>query len=417
MRNAQWRMIDTLQHTSQTDINGYIPSYEHAPDVRSAVLGFVLRRLRGGKKLSRPRNEGVDTLRGFACVMLIFYHIIGPAWSGLMIEDGFWRNTNEVLSYVRMPMFTILSGVVYAWRPFVPGETRMTDYIRGKGRRLLLPLLFVGTPYAVLLHVFQGTEFNWFLLHLQPVSYFWFLEALFLVFLITAGLERLGIFADPKKYLGVLLGAFTLFVLTFQALFDDVKVIADTFFLLPYFLLGAGLHRFDVRLSSSIPRWVAAPVFATMVGGFVFYRWGTSTLWTDVDGILFGAGTCCGLYLLRPKIGWLANIGTYSYSIYLFHGFFTSFANTIVEAIGNLDPLVYVVIGLPINLAGGIAMEKILDRYAYTRLLFLGRRPVSTSPASTPPRSSLTINLDEAESAPAAAPGGDREMVPGGNRS
>lgn len=320
------------------------------------------------------RNSAVDSLRGFACVMLVFYHIIGPSWEGLMIESGFWRNTNELLAYVRMPMFTILSGVVYSWRPFIPQETSVKAFVGGKARRLLVPLLCIGTPYAILLHLLRGVEFNWFLLHIQPVSYFWFLEALFIVFLVVIGLEYLGIFTDAKRYAGVLVAAFVLFVLTFQALFDNYKLIADTFFLLPYFLLGAGLQRFNVRLPSAVPRWLATTAFIAMVAGFVFYRWGTSTLWTDVDGVLFGAATCCGLYLLQPKIGWLANVGAYSYSIYLFHGFFTSFANTIVESIGYLDPIVYVAIGIPVNLIGGIVMEKFLDRNRYTRLMFLGRR-------------------------------------------
>ena len=70
-------------------------------------------------KLVSDRNTNLDTLRGLACVLLTFYHVVGldPA-SGLRLPlDSHYRAFNDMLAYIRMPLFTILSGVVYAMRP------------------------------------------------------------------------------------------------------------------------------------------------------------------------------------------------------------------------------------------------------------------------------------------------------------
>jgi peptidoglycan/LPS O-acetylase OafA/YrhL len=68
------------------------------------------------KLVPSKRNIPVDTLRGLACILLVAYHVIGVTpESGLRLHDGILKNANELLAYIRMPLFTFLSGFVYAW--------------------------------------------------------------------------------------------------------------------------------------------------------------------------------------------------------------------------------------------------------------------------------------------------------------
>ena len=56
-------------------------------------------------------NMRVETLRGLACVLLVLYHVIGiDSSTGMRVEDGPVRWLNDGLAYLRMPLFTFLSG-------------------------------------------------------------------------------------------------------------------------------------------------------------------------------------------------------------------------------------------------------------------------------------------------------------------
>jgi fucose 4-O-acetylase-like acetyltransferase len=89
-----------------------------------------------------------------------------------------------------MPLFTFLSGYVYAFRPFT-GHT--CQFIKSKARRLLLPMLVAGTLFAIIQSLTPGANGvieNWALLHIILVAHFWFVEALFLIFIGIAALEN-----------------------------------------------------------------------------------------------------------------------------------------------------------------------------------------------------------------------------------
>ena len=65
------------------------------------------------------KNLQVETLRGFAIVPVVMGHVIGSASDGGMkvSEDSFLRYLYFTFEYLRMPLFTVISGWVYALRP------------------------------------------------------------------------------------------------------------------------------------------------------------------------------------------------------------------------------------------------------------------------------------------------------------
>ena len=69
-----------------------------------------------------------------------------------------------------MPLFAFLSGMVYALRP-VAGDAQA--FVGAKVRRLLVPMLSVGTLFAILQANTPGANFaghDWALLHIRPVA-------------------------------------------------------------------------------------------------------------------------------------------------------------------------------------------------------------------------------------------------------
>jgi len=147
------------------------------------------------------RNNTIDTLRGFACILLVAYHVIGiTPEGGLHVQDGVLKDANSLLLYIRMPIFTFLSGFVYAWRPFKSG---WKPFVSGKIRRLIVPMLFVGTIFALVQTFTPGTNSavtDWRFLHLLPVAHYWFIESLFLLFLLIIPLENFRVLHNKKSF-------------------------------------------------------------------------------------------------------------------------------------------------------------------------------------------------------------------------
>src|SRR3954451_22202707 len=87
-----------------------------------------------------------DTVRGIACLMLVAYHVVGGTRaSGMGVGAGSYYRILIVDGpvLVRMPMFTFLSGFVYAYRPVRNGE--VGTFVTKKVRRLLIPMVVVST--------------------------------------------------------------------------------------------------------------------------------------------------------------------------------------------------------------------------------------------------------------------------------
>jgi glucan biosynthesis protein C len=101
--------------------------------------------------LKSHKDASIETLRGLACILLVAFHVIGEDnASGLHVaDDSALRWYADSFAYLRMPLFTFISGYVYALRPLTAFD-KWPQFLRGKTRRLLLPMFVVGTFLAVL---------------------------------------------------------------------------------------------------------------------------------------------------------------------------------------------------------------------------------------------------------------------------
>jgi len=318
----------------------------------------------------------LDALRGLACVLLVLFHVIGSDPSnGLRVADGPLRVLNDGLAYLRLPLFTFLSGMVYGLRPFA-GDSRA--FLGGKARRLLVPMLFVGTLFALAQSFLPATNFsgpgggdrNWLLLHIEPVAHFWFLESMFWMFLLTWVLESARILAKPWRFaaVGLLAATADLALAGPRWLAIDGAV-----YLLPYFLGGVAVARFS--LVPQLGRtWARAMLIA--VAALAIVQLGTPvpnpdrhTLWILLAGMALCA-LCAGLRLDAP---WLARIGTASYAIYLFHVFFTAASRIAMDKAGLAALPLQIGAGLALGLVGPMLIARLAQHSALLRLLLLGQ--------------------------------------------
>ena len=310
----------------------------------------------------------VQTLRGLACCLLLLYHVIGATASqGLRVQDGWLRQFTEALVVVRMPVFGLIAGAIHGL-----SSKRAWALVQHKAARLLLPMLSVGTLFALVQYAIPGSNFHtqdlW-LLHIVPVAHYWFLESLFLIFCLMALMESVL----PVRSFWIWFGYFSASVLTYLAHPGFIWFsVLGAGYLLPYFLLGLGMTRLQwdthqQRHTTGVlcTALGAALVCWLMLRQSVLERFSAPVL---LAGLLLSAG----LWSLGWRNALLARIGDYSFVIFLFHTFFTSATRMALQALVPGSQWLVLVVSLPLGVLAPIGLQWLISRSQICSGLLVG---------------------------------------------
>ena len=308
-------------------------------------------------KIISDRDKNLDTLRGIACVLLVFYHVVGiDAASGLRLPwDSGYHAFNEQLAYVRMPLFTFLSGIVYALRPVSRGAGK--HFAERKLKRLFVPFIFVSLTYAVAQKLAPGTNSNlaWAqipLVLIWPYAHLWFIAGLLLVFALVGALDHFRALDKPLHMFVLFAAACVLFKWRYGS--AGVLSWNRALYLLPFFVAGVATKRFG---------WQWGLLYA--LAAMLLPGWELS----------LGVGFGVMLLVLVPAIPLMGRVGDYSYSIYLFHVFGTASSRIGWEKLRVFDVLFLLLCGTLAGLLIPIAIQIALERVPYVSRAFLGIRP------------------------------------------
>ncbi|WP_162628709.1 MULTISPECIES: acyltransferase family protein [Marinobacter] len=332
-----------------------------------------------GAKAGRRTDLNVETLRGLACLLLVGFHVVGgKPYTGLRVEDpdSIYRLVTDALAYLRMPLFTFLSGYVYAMRPFSGGAGR---FMQGKVRRLLVPMLVVGTLFAILKSVAPGTNTpmaleDFLTLHIVPVEHFWYVESLFWIFLLVMLLEMGGLLSTGRRFIAVMAIGCVIHVLYQKP--PIYLGFAGAIYLIPFFLFGAACNRFRETLFRPTVLWPAGLLFVLCGTWALMGVAGLTARVPDQSVPALVIGCCSGLFLLASqwKVRWLVFIGGFSYSIYIYHVFAAAPSRIILEKLGVTDTFLLLVVGLVCGIVAPIIVDRVASRYGWSRLVLLGKR-------------------------------------------
>lgn len=325
------------------------------------------------------KDAGIETLRGIAILLLVVFHATTTLRDHAATDLGWFGRLNDNLAYVRMPLFTVISGYVYALRPV--SKERLSDFARGKARRLLLPLIFVGGGFALMRGVDWGDLWQVWAL---PYEHFWFLQAIALVFIIVVALELGGVLQRPVGWAAALIAAGGLQI-AFVAAAEANPAIGEAsrvfsvqgaIYLLPYFLLGVGLLRYS---NAARHGWLGVLAFGLVVAGYAAAgaagkaTGGIAPSRLSLVALCVGLGAC--FLLVRWRRPWtpLAKLGHYAYPIYLLHAFGLAFIPALTTR-STLPWPVILVLATAGSLAIGVSGQHLLSRWIVTRRMLLGAR-------------------------------------------
>ncbi len=297
---------------------------------------------------------------------------------------GFFVGFKYVLSFIRMPLFAFISGYVYALRPLAPGAG--WKFLGGKIRRLLLPMVCVGAfsyflklspPYVEtpqnILHIWRLLVF--------PPHQFWFLQTLFLIFVIITVLESLKWLDNLSFWLAAVGLMILAALLAGSGIFKSIDLPFSPrplIFLLPYFLFGLGVCRFELLRKNRWITIVAAALAAVGLTLQIFILAGRLKI-PDQRETLFYLCLSFAYILLLLKIKWkgkgLSILGSFSYSIFLFHVYVIMTVKVILSASPlPLPPAGRYAIVFLSTIGLSILAHLLLNRFTLTRRMFLGLR-------------------------------------------
>lgn len=316
---------------------------------------------------SRQKDLGIQTIRGLALILVVAGHVIGfsPA-DGLQAVDGtFWRNVYEFLRPLRMPLFSTISGYVYAMRPVHPGVT-LKQFGTGKLSRLGVPFLVVTTIYFILDSIKDGTPFEPLALvfaYIFGSNHLWFLQAIMWIFLGVFVLDKFSVMQKLPNYLVVLGLALLLAIIPYP--YIATLNLGGALKLLPFFLLGLGICRFDADLPS---RYFGPLVVTVLVALYVFDL-ATGSRFLPGDSLAFetfeivlGFSTSYTFLTCRWHTAVLAWLGAYAFEGYLFHLFGTAGSRMVLHHFKVENLTVLFIVGTLLGLLVPIWMSITIKR-------------------------------------------------------
>jgi glucan biosynthesis protein C len=323
------------------------------------------------------KNLGIETLRGLAIILIVLGYVIGSVSdNGLKVaNDSVWRFLYYVYQYIQIPLFTVISGFVYAYKP-VSRFTSNSKFITGKINRLLIPLVVVSTLFYLLQYVIPGTNSQIDLndiwrIYVYPYTHFWFLQGMMIVFLIIIVLENFEVLNTLKSAMICLLITALIFVLLpFKFNYFSLNRVP---FLLTFFILGLSLKRFyEVIFKKGIIK-IAGIIFVFSLG-YQLYIFNADSPVIVANLLTFGVGsTACILMISlgyqNSKLVWL---GSFSYSIYLFHVFGTIASRMLLTKLSVLNIPLQILTGLIAGLSFPLLLRLLCGSSKVLSMLLFG---------------------------------------------
>lgn len=326
------------------------------------------------------RNDSIDTLRAIACIALVSYHVVGnSSKAGMEVPPEHWLALlNNTFVDMRMPLFSFLSGCVFLSLERLtrsPGQL-----LQSKMRRLLMPMLSVGLLFWLARTAMGQAEPALFNLLIMPYAHFWFLQATFVIMICFLFLYAVLPIRSTVLAAGLMVLGGLAWVAGPRPSLNLFSVIQAAY-LMPFFMLGYLCAHSTLlsRLRTALPRGGVVLALLALAGTGYALAVGRIDVASALDRravtLIIGAAFCLSLLVLSPRHAGLARLGGYSYTIYLFHVFFTagSFETLSALAPRTPDALIWGA-GLFAGLLGPVMVHHVVMRSALLSTVLLGLR-------------------------------------------
>lgn len=314
-----------------------------------------------GKTAVRTREKWVDDVKVIACILVVLGHFFqSMTLADILPDNDLYRWFITTIYYFHVPLFFICSGYLYQKYSKVNSVSSWCKNVTKKALALGIPYATFTTATWILKKAFSGSvnrEIGGFgdTLFLHPTSPYWYLYALFFIFLVTPT------FNSVKAATVGLIVALVAKVLINGG--DSVYAVSTVLSNEIWFVLGMSICVFDVQLKGrKVQGTICGLLF--MILSIVVY-----TVEISGSAISFAMGllACVAVILIvagfEEKFGrGMDFLAKYTMPIFLLHTLFAAPLRSILMKIGIENAVIHVVVGLVISFAGPIIAAWIMKK-------------------------------------------------------
>ena len=286
----------------------------------------------------KTREKWVDDIKVIACILVVLGHFFqSMTKASIMPENDLYKWFNTTIYYFHVPLFFICSGYLYQ-------KYSKVNSLGSWRRNVAKKMLALGVPYAtfttatwVLKKVFSSSVNDQIgglgdTLFLHPTAPYWYLYALFFIFLVTPT------FNSVKAAAAGLVVALTAKGLFLTGGGYGVYAVSTVLSNEIWFVLGMSICAFNVQLKEK-----------------------------RVQGAICGLLACIAVILLvvdsEEKFGrGMDFLAKYTMPIFLMHTLFAAPMRSVLLKLGIGSSVIHVVLGLGISFVGPIIAAWIMKK-------------------------------------------------------
>ena len=312
------------------------------------------------KTAVRTREKWVDGVKVIACILVVLGHFFqSMTKANILPENDLYEWFNTTIYYFHVPLFFICSGYLYQ-------KYSKVNSVGSWYRNVAKKVLVLGVPYAtfttatwVLKKVFSSSVNDQIgglgeTLFFHPTAPYWYLYALFFIFLVTPTFNSVKAAAVG---LVVALAAKGLILTGGYSIYAVSTVLSNEI----WFVLGMSICAFNVQLKGRKVQGMICGVLFIILSIMVY----TAEISSSAASFIMGLLACVAVIMMvagfEEKLGrgmeFIAK-----YTIFLMHTLFAAPMRSVLLKLGITNAVAHIVLGVGISFAGPIIAAWIIKK-------------------------------------------------------
>ena len=314
------------------------------------------------KTAVRTREKWVDDVKVIACILVVLGHFFqSMTKANILPENNLYGWFNTTIYYFHVPLFFICSGYLYQKYSKVNSVDSWCKNVAKKALALGVPYLTFSTATWLLKTMFADSvnkqaDSLFSTLVVNPSAPYWYLYALFFIFLVTPTFSSVKATAVG---LIVALAAKVLILTGVSSIYAVSTVLSNEI----WFVLGMSICAFNVQLKGKRVQGTICELLFVILSIVVY----TVEISGGVISFAMGLLACVAVILMvagfEEKFSrGMDFLAKYTMPIFLMHTLFAAPMRSVLLKMGITNTVVHIVLGLAISFAGPIIAAWIMKK-------------------------------------------------------
>ena len=315
------------------------------------------------KAAVKTREKWVDDVKVIACIFVVLGHFFqSMTKANILPENDLYKWFNTTIYYFHVPLFFICSGYLYQKYSKVNSVDSWCKNVAKKALALGVPYLTFSTATWLLKTMFANSvnkqaDSLFSTLVVNPSAPYWYLYALFFIFLVTPT------FSSVKATAVGLIVALAAKVLILTGEGSSIYAVSTVLSNEIWFVLGMSICAFNVQLKGKRVQGTICELLFVILSIVVYT--------VEISGgvISFAMGLLACVAVILTVAGFeekfsrgMDFLAKYTMPIFLMHTLFAAPMRSVLLKMGIENASIHVVLGLGISFAGPIIAAWIMKK-------------------------------------------------------